>query len=92
MKVFLKETSFHRVMIDRMFTASIEMKKELHDIMNEGIFSGVVHPLKRVVFADTELEQAFRYSCHDRELLRTLLPSMSSSLSPLQVPLANADI
>jgi hypothetical protein len=82
MKVFLKETSFHRVMIDRVFTACAELKKQLHDIMTEGIFSGVVRPLQRVVFADNEVEQAFRYSCHDRELLRTLLPSMSSSLSP----------
>jgi hypothetical protein len=82
MEVFLKEMSFHRVMIDRVFTASAELKKQLHDIMTEGIFSGVVCPLNRVVFADTEVEQAFRYSCHDRELLRIMLPSLSSSLSP----------
>jgi hypothetical protein len=81
MKVLLKERSFHRVMIDRVFTASVELKKQLHDIMTEGILSGGVRPLQRVVFADTEVEQAFRYSCYDRELLRTLLPSLSSSLS-----------
>jgi hypothetical protein len=62
MKLFLKETSFHRVMIDSVFTASTELKKQLHDIMTEGILSGVVRPLKRIVFADTEVEQAFRYS------------------------------
>jgi fatty acid synthase len=67
MKVLLKETSFHGVMIDKVFSASAELKKQLHDIMTEGILSGVVRPLHRTVFADTEVEQAFRYSCYDRE-------------------------
>lgn len=65
--MFLKETSFHGVMIDKLFSASTELKKQLHDIVTEGILSGVVRPLHRTVFADTEVEQAFRYRFYERE-------------------------
>ena len=60
MKMFLKDTSFHGVMLDKLFSGSPELKKVLHDIMTEGILSGVVRPLNRTVFPNTEVEQAFR--------------------------------
>jgi hypothetical protein len=65
MEVFLKEASFHGVMIDTLLSSSSELKKELHDIMTDGIAKGTVQPLSRTVFSDTEVEQAFRYCCHD---------------------------
>jgi fatty acid synthase len=62
MEVFLKGTSFHGVMLDKL---SIEDPKiqSLHDMITEGISAGVVQPLPRTVFPDTDVEQAFRYSC-----------------------------
>ena len=60
MTMFLKETSFHAVMLDKLFSGSTELKKVLHDIMTEGILLGVVRPLNRSVFPNTEVEQAFR--------------------------------
>jgi len=65
MKMFLKETSFHGVMLDKMFSASPKQKKILQNIMMEGILSGVVRPLNRTVFPSMEVEQAFRCACHD---------------------------
>lgn len=59
--MFLKGASFHGVMLDYLFTASSEMKKMIHDIVEEGINSGAVQPLVRTVFAADEVEQAFRY-------------------------------
>jgi fatty acid synthase len=70
MEIFLKETSFHGVMLDKMFAGSCEWKKKLHVIVSEGIAAGVVRPLSRTVFADTEVEQAFRYSCDGDKLVR----------------------
>ena len=60
MKMFLKDTSFHAVMLDKLLSASPELKKILYGIMTEGVLSGVVRPLNRSVFPSTEVEQAFR--------------------------------
>jgi len=65
MKMFLKETSFHGVSLDKVFSSSSELKKVLHNIMTEGILSGVVRPLNRTVFPSKEVEQAFRCAFHN---------------------------
>jgi len=65
MRMFLQETSFHGVSLDKLLSSSAELKKVLHNIMTEGIFSGVVRPLNRTVFPNMEVEQAFRCACHD---------------------------
>jgi hypothetical protein len=63
MEVFLKETSFHGVMLDKLISEDSDTMNILQDIITEGISAGVVQPLPRTVFTDTETEQAFRYSC-----------------------------
>lgn len=50
-------------MLDSLFSGSFERKKILIDLVNEGIKSGAVQPLTRTIFAEDEVEQAFRYSC-----------------------------
>ena len=64
MRMFLQETSFHGVSLDKLFRSSPELKGVLQDIMTEGVLSGVVRPLNRTVFPNMEVEQAFRYACH----------------------------
>jgi fatty acid synthase len=63
MEVFLKGTSFHGVMLDEVMSGAPEILKIVHGMIAQGIAAGVVQPLPRTVFADTEVEQAFRYSC-----------------------------
>jgi fatty acid synthase len=63
MEIFLKETSFHGIMLDSVFTAPFERKRMVFDVISEGIKSGAIQPLVRTVFAEDEVEQAFRYSC-----------------------------
>jgi hypothetical protein len=65
MRIFLKETSFHGVSLEHIYSASPKLKEVFHDIMTEGILSGVVRPLNRTVFPSMEVEQAFRCACHD---------------------------
>jgi fatty acid synthase len=67
MKMFVKETSFHGVLLDKVFGASPKIRKTLHDLMTESILSGVVRPLNRTVFPNTEVEQAFRCDCYDKD-------------------------
>jgi hypothetical protein len=66
--VFLKETSFHGVMLDDVISGAPEVLTVLQDIVTQGISAGVVQPLPRTVFPDTEVEHAFRYSCNGANL------------------------
>jgi hypothetical protein len=70
MEIFLKETSFHGVMLDCLFSATSEKKKVLHDLILEGIKSGAVKPLVRNVFTEDEIEQAFRYKEYSHILVQ----------------------
>jgi fatty acid synthase len=60
MEAFLKETSFHGVMLDEAMSGAPQIWRIVHDMVTQGIAAGVVQPLPRTVFADTEVEQAFR--------------------------------
>lgn len=70
MEIFLKETSFHGVMLDCLFSAPSEKKKVLRDLIVEGIKSGAVKPLVRNVFTEDEVEQAFRYKEYSHILVQ----------------------
>jgi hypothetical protein len=70
MKMFLKETSFHGVMLDQAIGASPEIFKVLHDTITEGVLSGIVRPINRTVFSNEEVEQAFRCACLDGNITR----------------------
>lgn len=61
MEHFLKEISFHGVMLDNLFYAEAKWKKELNSVVEQAIKDGAVKPLVRSIFKAEELEQAFRY-------------------------------
>lgn len=62
MMIFLKEVSFHGIMLDNLlFSITDEEKKQLHNLVNEGLKNGAIKPLVRKVFNKDELETAFNY-------------------------------
>jgi hypothetical protein len=61
MAVFLKNTTFHGILLDALFESTCEDKKEVVRLLSEGIKSGAVRPLPATVFSETQVEQAFRY-------------------------------
>ncbi|XP_069677436.1 fatty acid synthase-like isoform X2 [Periplaneta americana] len=74
LEMFLKNTSFHGVMLDNMFGREENpTKKKLHDILLEGIKSGAVKPLTRSVFPAEEVEQAFRYMAAGKHIGKVML-------------------
>jgi len=79
--MFLQEKSFHGVMLGKLLSVSPELKKVLQNIMTEGILSGVVCPLNRTVFPSMEVEQAFRWACHDRDITRMAEQKLQRLLS-----------
>lgn len=60
MEHFLKEISFHGVMLDNLFYSDKKWKLELLETLQKGIDEGAVKPLVRTVFAADEVEAAFR--------------------------------
>lgn len=61
MEHFLKEISFHGVMLDNMFSAEYKWKMELKKLLLDSTLSGAVKPLVRTVYPSEEVEAAFRY-------------------------------
>ena len=63
MGVFLKNTSFHGILLDALFDSGDNFeKKEVMRLMNEGIVNGAVRPLPCTVYTENQIEQAFRYN------------------------------
>ncbi|XP_050423114.1 fatty acid synthase-like isoform X2 [Adelges cooleyi] len=63
MSVFLKNTTFHGILLDSLFDVKSESqdKKEVVRLLNEGIQNGAVQPLPATVFNESQAEQAFRF-------------------------------
>lgn len=60
MSVFLKNTSFHGILLDSVMEGDDEMIAEVVGLVAEGIKTGAVRPLQTSVFTDQQIEQAFR--------------------------------
>lgn len=62
MSVFLKNTTFHGILLDALFDAdsSDGDKAAVVRCVTDGIAAGAVRPLPATVFSDHQLEQAFR--------------------------------
>lgn len=76
MGLFLKNVSFHGILLDSLFndgTISVKMKKEVVDLVNKGISDGTVRPLNTVLFNHDQAEQAFRYMASGRHIGKVVL-------------------
>lgn len=74
MSIFLRNITFHSVLLDSLFDAKHkETWSELTKLMTQGIKNGVVKPLKTTVFDKSELEQAFRYKTQRQHTEKTLI-------------------
>lgn len=62
MSVFLKNTTFHGILLDSLFDAASDNaeKKAVVQLLTEGLKSGAVRPLQTTVFSSQQVEQAFR--------------------------------
>ncbi|KPJ07407.1 Fatty acid synthase [Papilio machaon] len=81
MAIFLKNTTFHGILLDALFGAEGAEGAEVagHEraavvrCVAEGIASGAVRPLPRTVFADHQLEQAFRYMATGKHIGKVVI-------------------
>jgi len=75
MSVFLKNTTFHGILLDSLFDLNTtnDEKKEVVRLLNEGIQNGAVNPLPATVFNESQVEQAFRYMGSGKHIGKVVL-------------------
>jgi len=73
MSVFLRNTTFHGILLDALFDTTGEDKAEVVRLVSEGIKSGAVRPLPSTVFNEQSVEQAFRYMATGKHIGKVLL-------------------
>lgn len=61
MGIFLKNISFHGVLLDVLFFSDSPEKRQVMNLVSEGILNGAVRPLSKTVFNEHQVEEAFRF-------------------------------
>lgn len=74
MSVFLKNTSFHGILVDALVMEDKpQTKKILGKLMEEGIRNGAVRPLPSTVFSEDQIEEAFRYMAAGKHIGKVVI-------------------
>lgn len=68
MSVFLKNTSFHGILLDSVMEGEEEMQNQVVSLVAEGIKSGAVRPLPTSVFNEHQVESAFRFMASGKHI------------------------
>lgn len=68
MSVFLKNTSFHGILLDSVMEGDDDVISEVVGLVADGIKNGAVRPLPTSVFNDQQVEQAFRFMASGRHI------------------------
>ncbi|CAH0713521.1 unnamed protein product, partial [Brenthis ino] len=92
MYFFLKETSFHGIMLDYIFDQSYEFRKCLQDLLLSGIESGAVRPLTYCTFPLDQIEPAFRYMAAGKHIGKVIIKireeeRTSRPVKPVDMPI-----
>nr|QNL15121.1 fatty acid synthase 1 [Meteorus pulchricornis] len=73
MSFFLKNTSFHGILLDALFDTNSFEKKEVVNLVSEGIANGAVRPLPSTIFSEQQIEQGFRFMATGKHIGKVLL-------------------
>ncbi|XP_011142771.1 fatty acid synthase [Harpegnathos saltator] len=71
MSMFLKNTSFHGILLEMLFDEYAE--KQVMQLVTEGIANGAVQPLPTIVFSEQQLEDGFRYMAAGKHIGKVVL-------------------
>ncbi|GFV31383.1 fatty acid synthase [Trichonephila clavipes] len=78
MDLFSKNISFHGILVDALLDNShysLRAKKELVQLLYDGIANGCVRPLNSIVFDYKEVENAFRYMASGKHIGKVVIKS-----------------
>ncbi|KAL3877568.1 hypothetical protein ACJMK2_035265 [Sinanodonta woodiana] len=68
MSVFLKNITFHGILLDALFEPGNREWGRVSEALQSGIREGVVRPLRRSVFNREEMEEAFRFMAQGKHI------------------------
>ncbi|XP_023313671.1 fatty acid synthase-like [Trichogramma pretiosum] len=88
MQAFLKEISFHGVMLDAVFVREKEDKQVVQKLLEQGLKSGAVKPLVRTVFEKDQIEEAFRYMAAGKHIGKVVIKMREDNEAKSEVALA----
>ncbi|XP_027811303.2 fatty acid synthase [Marmota flaviventris] len=83
MAVFLKNVTFHGILLDALFEDADASWREVAGLLQAGIRDGVVQPLKRTVFSKAHVEQAFRYMAQGKHIGKVLVQVHEEDQEPV---------
>lgn len=73
MAIFLKNVTFHGILLDALFEEANDSWREVSALLQAGIRDGVVKPLKCTVFPKSQVEDAFRYMAQGKHIGKVLV-------------------
>ena len=73
MSAFLKNITFHGILLDALFDAESEDLAVVARCLTQGIQSGIVRPLNSTVFGADDVEGAFRYMSKGKHIGKILI-------------------
>lgn len=76
MALFLKNVSFHGILLDAVFEEGSPEWALVSELLTKGIKNGVVKPLKRTVFDKEEVEAAFRFMAQGKHIGKVMIKVM----------------
>ena len=81
MSIFLRNISFHGILLDCLFGGSNNEWRQVHHLVSEGIASGVVRPLRATSFKSNQIEAAFRFMAQGKHIGKVLIKVCDGSES-----------
>ena len=73
MSLFLKNISFHGVVVENLMEPGSVMWQYVHRLMKEGLQNGTVQPLQQHNFSRHQLEKAFRFVAEGEHIGKVLI-------------------
>ncbi|KFZ63512.1 Fatty acid synthase [Podiceps cristatus] len=73
MALFLKNVSFHGILLDAVFEDGNEEWEVVSELLKKGIKDGVVKPLRSTVFNKEEVEAAFRFMAQGKHIGKVMI-------------------
>jgi len=73
MAVFLRNISFHGILLDALFEPGNSDWQTVHDLVSNGISDGTVMPLSTTVFERDDIEAAFRFMALGKHVGKVLI-------------------
>lgn len=70
---FLKNTTFHGILLDALFDESETDMEEVAKLLSHGIVNGAVRPLKTTCFEKDDLQNAFRFMAQGKHIGKVLI-------------------